>query len=335
MTVISKAEKTEACGKLLIEDFLEVIKEQPKTLFKSEVFKAGNSSFQIQLLVKGPRNGNSDIVWAYVANPTDTDLSVASISIEAKIMSPRSTEMINLKKVNHEKGFTVKAKSHVGVRLFRHAEYEDVCKEGDDLLVELKMQLQGTERRSSSCVATSLSGMRKRRCAGEVLANVYKKMRDADFVLICNGESVPCHKNILTAASSVFDAMLGNKMNKEAIEGKVHVEISEEVGRAFVEYIYTAKLDKDILEREAVSFLEVGDKYQVPGLKELAEEEMIVQLTRENMVKLLALSDLYRAKELREATIKFTKLNMSWLREDQERMAELKKVAMDLVLELL
>ena len=56
MTVISKAEKTEACGKLLIEDFLEVIKEQPKTLFKSEVFKAGNSSFQIQLLVNDPRN---------------------------------------------------------------------------------------------------------------------------------------------------------------------------------------------------------------------------------------------------------------------------------------
>ena len=332
MTVISKAEKTEACGKLLIEDFLEVIKEQPKTLFKSEVFKAGNSSFQI-LLVKDPRN--SDIVWAYVANPTNTDLSVASISIEAKIMSSRSTEMINLKKVNEGKGFTVKAKKSAEVKLFRLAECEEVCKEGDDLLVELKMQLQGTERRSSSCVATSLSGTRKRRCAGEVLANVYKKMRDADFVLICNGESVPCHKNILTAASSVFDAMLGNKMNKEAIEGKVHVEISAEVGRAFVEYIYTAKLDKDILEREAVSFLEVGDKYQVPGLKELAEEEMIVQLTRENMVKLLALSDLYRAKELREATIKFTKINMSWLREDQERMAELKKVAMDLVLELL
>ena len=167
------------------------------------------------------------------------------------------------------------------------------------------------------------------------MANVYKKMRDADFLLVCSGESVPCHKNILTGASSVFDAMLGNKMNKEAIEGKVHVEISAEVGRAFVEYIYTAKLDKDILEREAIAFLEVGDKYQVPGLKELAEEEMIVQLSRENMVNLLALSDLYRAKELREAAIKFTKLNMSWLREDQGRMAELKKVDMDLVLELL
>ena len=146
MTVISKAEKTEACGKLLIEDFLEVIKEQPKTLFKSEVFKAGNSSFRIVLMKDPiPRNRNSDIVWAYVANPTNTDLSVASISIEAKIMSSRSTEMINLKKANLGKGFTLNAKNKMGLKFFRHAECEAVCKEGDDLLVELKMQLQGTE----------------------------------------------------------------------------------------------------------------------------------------------------------------------------------------------
>ena len=193
------------------------------------------------------------------------------------------------------------------------------------------MELEGKERKTSS-IGTS---KRKRRSAEEVWTNVYKKMRDADFVLVCNGESVPCHKNILSGASSVFDAMLGNKMNKEAIEGKVNVDIPAEVGKAFVEYIYTAKLDKDLLEREAISFLEMGDKYQVPGLKELAEDEMIDQLNRENMVHLLALSDLYRAQELREAAIKFTKLNMSWLREDQGKMDELKKLDMELVLELL
>ena len=334
ITVISKAEKTEACGKLLIEDFLGEMKE-PKPAFKSDIFKAGDFSFQVKLLVKDPRNESNDFVYAYIYNPTDTDFSVATVLLEANIVSSQSTEMINFKKINLPKGYTHRAKQHMCVKFFRHAECEEVCKEGNDLLVVLRMELQGTERKTSSSVGTSVNHMRKRRCAGDVLANVYKKMRDADFLLVCSGESVPCHKNILTGASSVFDAMLGNKMNKEAIEGKVHVEISAEVGRAFVEYIYTAKLDKDILEREAIAFLEVGDKYQVPGLKELAEEEMIVQLSRENMVNLLALSDLYRAKELREAAIKFTKLNMSWLREDQGRMAELKKVDMDLVLELL
>merc|ERR1711971_99360 len=333
-TVIKKAERIEACGKLLIEDFLEKMKE-PRGDFISDVFKAGDFSFQIRLLSKDPRHVSDDSVWALVSNLTDTDSSVVMCSMEANIISSRSTEMTQLKKITLAKGSPLKAKKYMGIKFFSHAECEELCREGNDLLVTVRMELQGTERKISSSIGTSLNQMRKRRCAGDVLANVYKKMRDADFVLVCDGESVPCHKNILTGASSVFDAMLGNKMNKEAVEGKVHLEISAEVGRAFVEYIYTAKLDKDILEKEAIAFLEVGDKYQVPGLKELAEEEMINQLSRENMVNLLALSDLYRAKELHEASIKFTKLNMSWLREDQARMAELKKVDMDLVLELL
>ena len=43
ITVIRKAEKTEACGKLLIEDFLEKMKE-PLPDFISDVFKAGDFS---------------------------------------------------------------------------------------------------------------------------------------------------------------------------------------------------------------------------------------------------------------------------------------------------
>jgi len=333
ITVIKKAEKTEACGKLLIEDFLEKMKE-PRPDFLSDVFKAGDFSFQIRLL-SYPRQENNDL-WAIVFNPTDTDFAVVMCSLEANIISSQSTEMTQLKKITLAKTSPLKAKKQMGIKFCSNTDYEELCKEGNDLLFTVRMELQGTEmRKVSSSIGTSLNQLRKRRCAGDILANVYKKMRDADFILVCNGESVPCHKNILTGASSVFDAMLGNKMNKEAVEGKVHLEISAEVGRAFVEYIYTAKLDKDIHEREAITFLEIGDKYQVPGLKELAEEEMINQLSRENMVNLLALSDLYRAKELREASIKFTKLNMSWLREDQGRMAELKKVDMDLVLELL
>ena len=126
--------------------------------------------------------------------------------------------------------------------------------------------------------------------------------------------------------------MIRNKKNRE---GEVDMNISAEVGRAFVVFIYTAKLNKEILAKEAVSFLELGDKYQMPGLKELAEEEMMTQLSRENMVKLLAISDLYRAKELREAAIKFTKLNMAWIRSDETRMEEVKRLNMNLVAELL
>ena len=342
ITVISKPEKIDAVGKLLIEDFLRAMKKPgPTNRFNSDVFKAGDFSFKMKLFPKHPTSldpRDSDKVILYVQNASDATVTVTKCVVEASILSKQSTEMVKLWKTNipfAKELKKVEATAYVGAtKLFSHAEYKEVCKKGDDLLVVVRLELEGKERKTSS-IGTSMNSKRKRRSAEEVWTNVYKKMRDADFVLVCNGESVPCHKNILSGASSVFDAMLGNKMNKEAIEGKVNVDIPAEVGKAFVEYIYTAKLDKDLLEREAISFLEMGDKYQVPGLKELAEDEMIDQLNKGNMVQLLALSDLYRAQELREAAIKFTKLNMSWLREDQGKMDELKKLDMELVLELL
>ena len=218
--------------------------------------------------------------------------------------------------------------------MITHNSLREACEEGDDLLLLVKAQLQGKEIKISS--STGLNGTRGRKyCAGDVLENIYKKMNDTDFALLCDDETIPCHKIILAGASSVFEAMIGNKKNKEVVEGEVDMNISAEVGRAFVEFIYTAKLDKEILAKEAVSFLELGDKYQMPGLKELAEEEMMTQLSRENMVKLLAISDLYRAKELREAAVKFTKLNMAWIRSDETRMEEVKKLNMNLVASLL
>merc|ERR1711971_889520 len=83
-TVIKKAERIEACGKLLIEDFLEKMKE-PRGDFISDVFKAGDFSFQIRLL-SYPRQENNDL-WAIVFNPTDTDFAVVMCSLEANFIS--------------------------------------------------------------------------------------------------------------------------------------------------------------------------------------------------------------------------------------------------------
>ena len=71
-----------------------------------------------------------------------------------------------------------------------------------------------------------------------VLENVYTKMQRTDFTLVFYGEEVPCHKHILAAASSALEAMVENK-HREAIEGKANMKLSEEVGRAFVRFIYT------------------------------------------------------------------------------------------------
>ena len=98
--------------------------------------------------------------------------------------------------------------------------------------------------------------------------------------------------------------------NKEASENRATIELSEDVGIAFVGFIYTGELEEGVLRDEVVAFLELGDKYDVQDLKDLAEVEMLKQLNTENMVEFLSLGDHYNAKRILEAALKLTKANM-------------------------
>ena len=93
-----------------------------------------------------------------------------------------------------------------------------------------------------------------------VWEKVYSKMERTDFTLVFQGVEVPCHKHILSAASSVLEAMVKNQ-HLEAIESKASIELSEKVGQAFVRFIYTGELEEGLLIEEAVPFLELGNKY--------------------------------------------------------------------------
>ena len=62
----------------------------------------------------------------------------------------------------------------------------------------------------------------------------------------------------------------------------------------FVRYIYLEEIEKGILQEEVVAFLELGEKYEVEKLKELAEEKMLQLLDKKTMVKFLMAGDLFR-----------------------------------------
>ena len=100
----------------------------------------------------------------------------------------------------------------------------------------------------------------------------------------------------------------------EAIESKANIELTAEVGRAFVKYVYTGELENDLLKDQAWAFLELGEKYDVQELKDLAEVELLNQLTKENMVESVSLGDLFHANKIFEAALKMTRANMTWLR---------------------
>ena len=53
-------------------------------------------------------------------------------------------------------------------------------------------------------------------------------------------------------------------------------------------------VDEDHLKEEAVVFLELGEKYEMDELKELAEDTMLKILDMRNAIKFLLAGDMFR-----------------------------------------
>ena len=130
---------------------------------------------------------------------------------------------------------------------------------------------------------------------------------------VFDGEEVPCHKIILSAASPVLKAMVNNN-HREAVECKANIELTKEVGQGFVQFIYTGELQEGLLKEHPAAFLAMGEMYQLKELKDMAETELLIQLDKENMVAMLSIGDIFRADDILEAALKMIKANMPWLR---------------------
>ena len=126
-----------------------------------------------------------------------------------------------------------------------------------------------------------------------VLENVYKKMQWTDFKLVFDGAEVPCHKHILAAASPVFEAMVEDNF-KESIDSRANLDLSEEAGKAFVQFIYVGELQDDLMKEHASALMVMGEMYDIQELKGQAEAELVSDLTKENMVQMISLAEQYR-----------------------------------------
>jgi len=148
-------------------------------------------------------------------------------------------------------------------------------------------------------------------------SKIFDMMSFPDFNVICNGKEFPCHKAFLVARSSVFKNMLEANM-KEANEGYVeiknHIEI---VVDSFVRFFYTSHVKDEVLKNHAVHFFDLGEQYQVEGLKKVAEQAMIANLSTENMLRFFTAGDMYQGGEIKEAAKAFIRKNRRSLVEQE------------------
>eukprot|EP00092_Neocalanus_flemingeri_P040433 GFUD01044034.1.p1 GENE.GFUD01044034.1~~GFUD01044034.1.p1 ORF type:complete len:328 (+),score=70.64 GFUD01044034.1:51-1034(+) len=167
-----------------------------------------------------------------------------------------------------------------------------------------------------------------------VLLKMYEDKDFTDFSVVCNGKPFLCHKAILAARSPVFKAMMESNM-KEANDAIVELKnCTEVVAKSFVKFFYTGQVDEEVLKENAASFLDLSEEYDLQGLKAIAEQVMIANLDKENMVSCYLAGVLYHGQKIRAAAKTFLMQNRRSLTE-QEGWREAFKGREELVFELM
>lgn len=233
----------------------------------------------------------------YLGNKTDSDVSVTFQLVT------------DINTLSFDNSVTVAANRMRGSNTFAtHAICSEAYQE-KDFVVTAKVKAPGENLK----IIGSQSDAAFKRPKFNLLENVITKMQGTNFTLVFGGEEVPCHKHILAAASPVLEAMVENK-HREAIQSKANIKLLAEVGRPFLRFIYTGDLEEELLKEHTQAFLDMGEMYNLQELKNLAETEMLSQLTKENMLQMISLGEIFRADDIFEAALRMTKANMTWVR---------------------
>jgi hypothetical protein len=99
---------------------------------------------------------------------------------------------------------------------------------------------------------------------------------------------------------------------KESTSSEIIIsDFDHDVVREFISFLYLDTCDTSALE--AKSLLAIAHKYEVKGLVEACELDLIKMLSISNVVELLTFADLYETKDLKNTALKFIKTNSNAL----------------------
>ena len=138
------------------------------------------------------------------------------------------------------------------------------------------------------------------------LSNLLDTQTLSDVTFVVKNEKIGAHSAIVVSASPVLSAMLEEDKIKEGRTKIVKIDdIDPAIFKEVLRYLYTGrapKLDED--EMTEPLFL-AADKYQIKGLKDLCEQNLIKKLNMQTVFNFLVVSYLHSAPHLLEASLKF------------------------------
>jgi len=318
--VIAKSPKAEVSATLIIKDFLEELARPSGEFLESHDFMVKETPMRLRVYPNGFNEDHRGYVATSLMNMGNGSVKVKyqfSTDIKTSVIVERT---LAVNRVNGANG--------TNWNFLTHAECQEFFKERDFVL-KIQVEMEGEHVKMAGEVPAS---RQLKSIYQEIGEKAFQGMEWADFILEFEGEEVACHKVILAGASPVLGAMVRNEL-QEAAKGKAAIKLSAVVGKAFVRFMYLEEVEEDLLKREVVAFLELGEKYQVERLKEFAEDWMLKSLNKDNMVDFLVAADTFRARRIKAAALQLAMANKDWLR--GEGKEELRKITQDLFIELI
>jgi len=141
-----------------------------------------------------------------------------------------------------------------------------------------------------------------------------------DFTLVCQGEEVACHTNILVAmcptlAQGALSTMREGEERRWVVRSMEGEEVGVEVVRDLLTFIYTGTISEERVQERVEELLELAHMYQLAGLVDTCREAALQQITVDNSLHTLAtlhkLAMVDGEDEQRKVAVRFVQRNLA------------------------
>ncbi|KAJ8675262.1 hypothetical protein QAD02_011048 [Eretmocerus hayati] len=140
----------------------------------------------------------------------------------------------------------------------------------------------------------------------DILLKIIRTSGFGDVEFRVNGKVFRAHQTLLANQSKVFT----ENFNKTVSNQKVIVitDIDVEVFTEILRFVYFNEVHE--IEKYAKGLLAAADKYSMEGLRQICEETMSADLSCQNAVKYLEITDIYELEELKKRVVEFIVSNV-------------------------
>jgi hypothetical protein len=156
----------------------------------------------------------------------------------------------------------------------------------------------------------------------DLLDNLQGKFEDddCDFVIVCEGRKIKCHRLLLMTQAKYFQSMLNSKDAKfnEELTNEVTIEdVDYDTMKQIVHYLYSLDIPKDLSREQITELLVAADRLQVPNLVSRCISALMELVTEDTYIQVFILVEQFApdSDDMPEFMSKYPKLAADVLRQ--------------------